>query len=125
VTVAEPTILFIYGSLKRGHLNHHRLAGQHYLGDATTEASYRIVQLGKYGGLIRDAATGLAVTGELWAVGATALGELDDFEQGEGLWARSPVAVTARQKVEAYFWVGDVPDGVRSGAEWPLPGEQV
>ena len=31
--------------------------------------------------------------GELWAVSRCRLLELDDFETGEGLWARGPVAV--------------------------------
>lgn len=117
-------ILFIYGSLKRGQSNHRILADQEYLGDAVTEPRYRIIQLGKYGGLIRDEVAGFAVKGELWAVSACGLAELDDFEMGEGLWARFPVAVAGREGVEAYFWTGDVPDDVRSGDEWPFPGER-
>jgi gamma-glutamylcyclotransferase (GGCT)/AIG2-like uncharacterized protein YtfP len=115
-----PAVLFIYGSLKRGHSNHRLIAGQTYLGEAVTEPRYRVIDLGQYGGMIRDDAAGLAVKGELWAVTACALAELDDFEQQEGLYFRSPVAVAGRAGVEAYFWTGPVPAGVRSGDGWPL-----
>ena len=118
----EKTILFIYGSLKRGHLNHRRIADQEYLGNAVTQPHYRIISLGKYGGLIRDDTNGLAVKGELWAVSRCALLELDDFEIGEGLWARFPVEVVGYGLAEAYFWTGEVPDGVVSGDEWPVAG---
>src|SRR5262245_66393947 len=90
------TVLFLYGSLKRGHSNHRLIADQQYLGDAVTEPRYRIIELGQYGGLICDDANGLAVKGKLWAVSACCLAELDDFETGEGLWARFPVAVAGR-----------------------------
>lgn len=44
-------LLFIYGSLKRGQLNHRVIADQEYRGDARTEPRYRVISLGKYGGL--------------------------------------------------------------------------
>jgi hypothetical protein len=70
--------------------------------------------------MVRDDAAGLAVRGELWAVDARCLVALDGYEQAEGLWLRGPVAVVARDGVEAYLWVGGVPEGARSGAEWPF-----
>jgi gamma-glutamylaminecyclotransferase len=113
-------ILFVYGSLKRGHRNHRLIADQEYLGEAATEPRYRVIDLGRYPGLIRDDADGLAVRGELWAVGPDRLRELDDFEGGEGLWARGPVAIPGREGVEAYFWTGAVPPFAASGGRWPL-----
>lgn len=114
------TILFIYGSLKRGQANHRLIADQEYLGEAVTDSRYRIVHLGRYGGLVRADPGGLPVKGELWAVSRCCLGELDDFEQQEGLYFRSPVSVVGRDGVEAYYWTGEVPGDVESGAEWPL-----
>jgi gamma-glutamylaminecyclotransferase len=119
----EKTLLFFYGSLKRGYSNHHRVAGQEYLGEVRTEPGYRIIELGEYGGLIRDDRCPVAVTGELWAVDARCLAELDAFETGEGLWARRLVAITGRSGVQSYCWTGDVPDGVRSGAMWPFTSD--
>src|SRR5262249_9905571 len=119
--IAMPkTVLFLYGSLKRGLSNHHRMAGQEYLGDAMTPPSYRIIEIGQYGGMIRDDENGLAVKGELWAGDAKCLADLDGFESGEGLWMRVPVKVAGHGGVQSYCWTGDVPDGVRSGDVWPF-----
>ena len=114
------TILFVYGSLKRGHRNHRLLADQEFLGDAITEARYRLVDLGAYAGMIDDA-NGLCVTGELWSVVECALAELDEFECEDAPYFRGPVAVQGHaEPVEAYFFRGDVPPGVRTGATWPF-----
>ena len=114
------TILFVYGSLKRGHRNHQLLADQEFLGEAVTEPRYRLFDLGTYPGMVEDA-NGLSVTGELWAVGECALAELDDFECEDAPYYRGPVAVRGRtDAVEAYFYRGDIPSGARSGATWPF-----
>ena len=115
------TILFFYGSLKRGYSNHHRIAGQEYLADAATVPGYRIIELGQYGGMIRDEKCNLAVKGELWALDARCLAELDAFEMGEGLWLRIPVEIAGHKGVQSYCWTGNVPDGVRSSDVWPFP----
>jgi gamma-glutamylaminecyclotransferase len=113
-------ILFVYGSLKRRRSNHRLIAGQQYRGEAVTEPRYRLIDLGTYPGLVRDDAAGLAVKGELWAVGPDCLAALDDFEGADAPYARAAVAVVGWEGVEAYFWNGPVPDGVRSGNEWPF-----
>ena len=119
--MSEPAaILFFYGSLKRGLSNHHRVAGQTYLGDAATVPAYRIIEIAQYGGMIRDDARGLAVQGELWAVDAQCLADLDEFEMGEGLWTRMPVEVAGHSGVQSYCWTGVVPTSGRSGAVWPF-----
>ena len=103
-------ILFFYGSLKRGYSNHRRIADQKYLGDAVTLRCYRIIDLGEYGGMIRDE-HGLAVKGELWAIDSKCLAELDEFEMSEGGFARMPVSVEGREGVQSYCWTGVVPEG--------------
>ena len=114
------TVLFVYGSLKRGHRNHRLLADQQFLGEAVTEPCYRLVDLGTYPGMIEDT-RGLSVTGELWAVGECALAELDDLECADAPYYRGPVAVAGgTEPAEAYFFRGDVPAGVRTGATWPF-----
>ena len=117
----ESTVLFFYGSLKRGYSNHHRVAGQRYLGEAATVPGYRIIEIGRYGGMIRDEACGLIVNGEIWAVDAICLAALDDFETGEGLWARMAVEIIGHTGVQSYCWTGEVPKGVRSSDVWPFP----
>jgi gamma-glutamylaminecyclotransferase len=114
------TVLFVYGSLKRGHRNHRLLADQQFLGAAVTEPRYRLVDLGTYPGMIDDP-QGVSVTGELWAVGECALAELDDFECADAPYYRAPVAVAGRtEPAEAYFFRGITLPGARTGATWPF-----
>jgi gamma-glutamylaminecyclotransferase len=113
------TLLFVYGTLKHGRWNHRLIADQRFVREAVTEPRYRLVDIGSYPGLVRDDAYGLAVMGELWAVGRCCLLELDDFEGDE--YARGPVTVAGmEQSVQTYFWARPVPPGARSGDEWPL-----
>src|SRR6187455_2507530 len=79
-TTIATTILFVYGTLKRGLRNHRLIADQTFLGEVTTEPRYRVIDLGPFPGLIVDEVNGLAVQGELWAVSECCLAELDEFE---------------------------------------------
>lgn len=117
------TLLFVYGTLKRGLRNHHLMAGQCFVAEAVTEPRYRVVDLGPYPGLVPDPATGLAVRGELWAVDDACLAALDAFEGVPDLFDRGPVAVAGRaETVHAYFWNRAVPVGAPSGDRWPFDG---
>lgn len=119
-----PTVLFVYGTLKRGQPAHRLLAGQRFLGPAVTAPRYRLVDLGPFPGLVRDEAAGLAVRGELWEVSDCCADELDDFEGCPALYTREAVEVDgAARPVEAYVYARPVPPGARTGASWPLaPG---
>jgi gamma-glutamylaminecyclotransferase len=119
------TILFVYGTLKRGLRNHRLIADQQFLGEVATEPRYRVFDLGPYPGLVRDEANGLAVNGELWAVGDCCLAELDDFEEESHTFRRERVAIAGHEgEVFAYFWNCPVPEGAASGSEWPVIGER-
>lgn len=115
-------LLFVYGTLKRGLANHHRLAGQEYLGEVVTEPRYRLLDLRSYPGLIVDEVNGLAVKGELWAVNAACLADLDEFEEVQCLFIRKPVRIPGRGLVHAYFWNRPARPDARTGNEWPLAG---
>ncbi len=117
----EKTVLFVYGTLKRGLRNHRLIGDQEFLGEARTEPRYRVIDLGPHPGLIADEVNGLAVKGELWAVSECCLGELDDFEQDAGAFVRERVAIVGRTDVVfAYFLNKPIPPGALSGAEWPV-----
>jgi len=120
----EKAILFFYGSLKRGYSNHRLIADQEFLGEAATEPGYRIIELGQYGGMIRDENSTLRVKGELWAVDANCLARLDEFESAEGLWVRLPVAIPGWTGVQSYCWTGAVPAQTRSSDSWPFDMRQ-
>jgi gamma-glutamylaminecyclotransferase len=115
------TILFLYGTLKRGHKNHYLLSGQRSLGEAATEPRYRLYDLGPYPGLVEGAASGLAVTGELWEVDAVCLANLDEFEGVPALYVREQVAMQGvAGPVQTYLYNRAIPSGTRSGSSWPL-----
>jgi gamma-glutamylaminecyclotransferase len=120
--VAEvKTIVFLYGTLKRGLRNHFLVADEEFRGEVVTEPHYRVIDLGPYPGLIADMADGLAVRGELWAVSERCLERLDEFEGVPGLFTRESVSIVGQtEEVFAYFWNRSIPPDVPSGDNWPL-----
>lgn len=115
------TVLFVYGTLKRGERNHRLMADQRFLGPAVTAAKYRVIDLGLHPGLISDIENGLSVTGELWEVSDCTLGELDDFEGIPDPFDRRVIEIEGEERtVQAYFWVRAVPPGAATGDRWPL-----
>ena len=114
------TILFVYGTLKRGGRNAFRLADQEFLGAVVTAPKYRVIDLGAHPGLIRDATAGFAIHGELFAVDAKCLAELDAFEEVPGPFVRELIEVTGHAEVWAYYMNTPVPSGAKQGDRWPL-----
>lgn len=91
-------LVFVYGTLKRGKANHHYLAGQRYLGEASTEPRYQLHHLGSYPGLVK-ATPGARVSGEVWEVDEEGLAGLDRLEGlAEGLYTREPMEMEAPWK---------------------------
>lgn len=121
--VAAKSLLFVYGTLKRGERNHHRMGSARFVAHAKTEARYRVVDLGPYPGLLRDDATGFAILGEIWELDGKTLAELDEFE-GEDFRRALIALVNHGGVVEAYFFTGTVPAGSRTGNAWPFPPEK-
>jgi len=101
------TILFVYGTLKRGGPNHRLLAGQQFLGEARTEPKYRLIDLGEYPGL-QEATDGESVSGEIYAVDDEAMARLDEFEDVPRLFVRAPVMLDEwNEPAVAYFFNAD------------------
>ena len=100
------TLLFVYGTLKRGCSNHGQLAGQTFVGVARTPPGYRLYDLGGYPGIVAEANDRDGVVGEIWSVDDDALARLDRFEGvHEGLYRRAPLpllAPFADKRVDAY-----------------------
>lgn len=96
------TILFFYGSLRRGESNHHRVAGQTFLRNAQTAPRYRLLNLGQYTGMVCDDIQGTSIPGELWEVDEMCLAELDAFEGPD--YPRRPVDIEGATGVQSYLW---------------------
>ncbi len=115
------TLLFVYGTLKRGLSNHHLLADQDFRGEAATEAHYRVIDLGPHPGLVVDRKQGIAIRGELWEVSERCLAELDAFEEVPGPFVRAEVNIAGLEvTAQAYFWNRPIPEGAPSGSSWPM-----
>ena len=118
------TLLFIYGTLKRGQKSDHLLAGQEFRGEATTMPLYRLYNVSWHPGMVHDDENGVNVNGELWAVDDSTIAKLDKYEGVDSSWfVREDVAVRdCFDTVQAYFYKGDIPLGSLSGSEWPFVG---
>ena len=116
------SLLFVYGTLKRGCSNHGQLAGQTFVGAARTAPGFSLFDLGGYPGIAPCAADRNGVAGEVWSVDPAALARLDAFEGvAEGLYQRGRIALQspfAAACVEAYFPVLAVTGRPEIGPEW-------
>lgn len=118
------TLVFVYGTLKRGGENHHFLAGQRFLGEAHTGAGYRLYHLSGYPGMVPLAEDREGVTGEVWSVDAACLAELDRLEgTAEGLYRRAAITLLppfGDQPVQTYIYARSVAGKKDMGSTWVI-----
>ena len=115
-------LVFVYGTLKRGHQRNHVLADQTFIGPATTVADYRMYDLGSYPGLIEVApGAGDQIQGEIYRIDPTCLRQIDQIEAvDQGLYQRreiclepdlamlAPGLISTDGCVVAYFYLNDI-----------------
>jgi gamma-glutamylcyclotransferase (GGCT)/AIG2-like uncharacterized protein YtfP len=112
------TLLFVYGTLRRGHANHGQLVGCRFVGAGRTAARHAMFVDG-----FPYLATGPAVhhvRGEVYAVDAATLAVLDLLEGHPSWYERRPVeivldaaaeaAANARRALDVF---GDAPQVIR------------
>lgn len=108
------TLIFVYGTLKRGFPNHHLIEDHIRSNDTVFLGSFRTIQpfplvCGPLGipFLINKPGSGHRVRGELYSVSGWALSRLDELEGlSRGHYERLPIGVAAEAEervVEAYF----------------------
>ena len=116
------TLLFVYGTLKRGCCNHAQMEGQVFVGPARTVPCYRLHDMGGFPGIAPAPDASEGVLGEVWSVDGEALRRLDAFEGvREGLYRRAPLSLQepfAQQVVEAYLPLTPITHRAAVGAEW-------
>jgi len=85
-------LLFVYGTLKRGHLLHHHMGDAPCLGAARTTTGYALYRLDWYPALVpeRDAA---GVSGELFEVTPALLSLLDVVEGAPDQYQRVEIEI--------------------------------
>jgi len=104
--VPDSTLLFVYGSLKRGRRHHAELRGARFAGVARTAPEYRLLDLGEYPAL---AAGSRSIEGELYAVTESLLAELDRFEGDD--YRRAAVRLDGGGSAVAYLALAEVARG--------------
>lgn len=127
------SLVFVYGTLKRGGSNQHYLAGQTLLGPAALRSGHALYSLGDYPGLVADPDATGTVTGEIWRVTPAALAGLDELEGiEEGLYARVPAPLASwpaglssrdAARVQMYLYRRDVAGRPRLDGTWPVGPE--
>lgn len=97
------TILFVYGTLKRGQRNHLLMREARFLREAVTAPLYTLLDLGSFPGMIPGGTT--AVHGELYEVGPQLLARLDRHEGVPRLYIRALIQVVGNALAESYLLV--------------------
>lgn len=89
-------LVFVYGTLRTGGSNSHLLGGSKYLGSAQTTSSYYILRRGRYFPVVKRSNLSYAgrVEGEVFAVDALTMCELDRLEGNNSFYTREEVFVT-------------------------------
>ncbi len=122
MTPTAPTLLFVYGTLKRGCSNHPFLAAQTFLGVGRTVPGYLLYDLGGFPGMVRVPEDRDGVFGEVWSVDADTLASLDHLEGLDlGLYRREPVPLRppfAEDAVQTYVYALSVDGRPLVGSVW-------
>jgi gamma-glutamylaminecyclotransferase len=97
--------VFVYGTLLRGEVNHHLLAGAACLGPHRTAPVFTLYKLGTYPGLVRGGTS--AVLGEVYRIDGAALRRLDALEDYPRLYGRQLIS-TPYGETWVYLFRGSV-----------------
>lgn len=131
-------LLFVYGTLKKGHTRQKYLLDQRYLGIGTLAPSHRMVQVSGYPALLplKEGEEGSAVKGELYEVDNDTVLEIDKVEgTSHGLFSRQKLQLQShvpvmlptdptifglleRGEVEAYVYCKEASHAKDVGCFW-------
>jgi gamma-glutamylaminecyclotransferase len=82
--------VFVYGSLKRGFVNHHVMTGTKFLGTGITQPGFAMIDLGRYPGVIQGTAV---IAGEVFAAPTPLMGRLDRLEDNGRVYRREVTSI--------------------------------
>ncbi len=94
------TVLFVYGTLKRGQRNHGLMRKARFLGEAVAVPLYTLLDLSPFPGMIPGGTT--AVHGELYEVGPDLLVRLDRHEGVPRFYIRISIQMEDREPADGY-----------------------
>ncbi|MCD4807421.1 MAG: gamma-glutamylcyclotransferase [Methanococcoides sp.] len=103
--------LFVYGTLKKGHKNHHLLDGASFVSENCTEDKFQMLDMGDFPSVVKENPVS-SIVGELFSVDDSTLSAIDRFE---GKWfCREKVLLKDSCVAWMYFLSDDVSYGGRS-----------
>ena len=111
-------LVFVYGTLRSGEVNHHLLAGATYCGKHATLPRYRMLHLGAYPGVVEGGST--VIRGEIYRIDKRQFMWLDRLEAYPTLYKRKLID-TRWGKAWIYLYRGNrngrmtIPSGDWSG----------
>ncbi|MBI5521587.1 MAG: gamma-glutamylcyclotransferase [Desulfarculus sp.] len=98
-----PELVFVYGTLRRGYVNHSLLGGASALGPARTREAYALY-LDDFPYLVESEPV-CAISGELYAVSASGLGLLDQLEEHPSWYERRLRPVVDQEGQTRQAWI--------------------
>jgi gamma-glutamylaminecyclotransferase len=99
----EQHLVFTYGTLLKGEVNHHLLAQACFVAEARTEPCFELFDLGLFPAMSTGGET--AVLGEVYAVDDATLARLDHLEGHPSFYQRTRIRLDGGQEVQTYLMV--------------------
>jgi gamma-glutamylaminecyclotransferase len=99
-------MLFVYGTLKRGHRLHAYLEMARFVGEASTGPGYALYRIEWFPAMVADPEAA-GVSGELYEVDDELLARLDEVESAPYVFRRAPITLQTSDgmsEVEAYLY---------------------
>jgi gamma-glutamylaminecyclotransferase len=114
--VRASSLLFVYGSLKRGRANHHELHGAEYVSEARTAPCFALRVVCGYPALVSGSR---AISGELFRIATSSLSGLDAFEGDR--YERREILLAGGERALAYLSSDPEAGEPYPADEWPTP----
>jgi len=97
----EQHLVFTYGTLLRGEINHELLTRARFVSEARTEPCFELFDLGPFPAMSPGGQT--AVLGEIYEVDDATLARLDRLEGHPTLYQRTRIRLDGGQEVQTYL----------------------
>jgi gamma-glutamylcyclotransferase (GGCT)/AIG2-like uncharacterized protein YtfP len=94
--------LFVYGSLKRGHVHHEELKAARFMGQGCVRGYRLVLYQDSYPALVEGTGADLRVWGEVYRVSPQGIAQLDAFEECPQLYQRVRVPLEDGSQPWAY-----------------------
>lgn len=103
--MTRKTLVFVYGTLRKGQHNASVLGASPYRGDARTARDYRLLHLGGFPAIVPVArpGAGAAIVGEVYECDARTMRDLDRLEGAPDFYYRTQVTLDTGDQAWIYI----------------------